>query len=255
MHRLCRSSPLKFTLGFSSGKPTQLRRRPKCLVPSRSNSKRCASICICSCRTYSVSVAIAPLNIATGELCDEVGGKPHWDRIVGFYAASAAFQLAGLAAFIVLAYSGVGGASAFSKKDMQLEKAVVATPRRKRPSDSGWIMPRSSDGRIPGSPVGRPEPEREPQREKELVDPIRQTTEIQRYSLVQIWRRSAFVAATMAISLVQNLLACGLFGRLRIQGDIPVLRTTMLYSFYISQCCGTLLVMVRRNHGFGALVQ
>lgn len=178
--------------------------------------------------------------------------------LLAFYAASAAFQLVGLAAFIVLAYSGVGGAAAFSKKDLQLEKAVVATPRRKRPSESGWIVPRSSDGRIPGSPVlmiGRPEPERELQREKELVDPIRQTIEIQRHSLVQIWRRSAFVAATMAISLVQNLLACGLFGRLRIQGDIPVLRTTMLYSFYISQCCGTLLVMVSRNRGFGALVE
>ena len=151
-----------------------------------------------------------------------------------------------MAAFIVLAYSGVGGAAAFSKKDEQLVRAVVSKPRTKKPSDRGWIVPRSSDGRIPGSPVGRPDTEREPQQGsgKDLVDPIRQTVEIQRHSLAQIWRRSAFVAVTMAISLVQNLLVCGLFARLRVQGDLAELRTIMLYSFYISQCCGTVLVMV-----------
>ena len=53
------------------------------------------------------------------------------------------FQVAGMAAFIVLAYSGVGGATAFSKKDAQLVRAVVASPRTKKPSDRGWIVPRS----------------------------------------------------------------------------------------------------------------
>eukprot|EP01045_Picozoa_sp_COSAG04_P026895 COSAG04_NODE_3827_length_2491_cov_1.993729_2_plen_232_part_00 len=228
------------------------------MLSFRSNAK--GAVCpfgVFGNRTYSVSIAIAPLNVATGELCDEVRGKPHWDRIVGFYGASSVFQVAGMAAFIVLAYSGVGGAAAFSKKDAQLERAVVTTPRTKKPSDRGWIVPRSSDGRIPGSPVGRPEPEREPQRDsgKELVEPIRQTVDIERYSLAQIWRRSAFVAVTMAISLVQNLLVCGLFARLRVQGDLAELRTIMLYSFYISQCCGTVLVMVSEHRRFAALVQ
>lgn len=202
------------------------------------------STCFCFDRTYSVSIAIAPLNVVTGELCDEARGKPYWDRIIAFYSTSSAFQLAGLVAFAVLAYSGVGGADAFSKKDAQLQRAVVATPRTKRPADRGWIVPRSSDGRIPGSPGQRPEREPEQSSDKQLVDPNHRHSLVRNHSLVQIWRKSAYVAATMAISLVQNLLVCGLFCRLRVQGDLPALRTTMLYSFYISQCIGTVVVMV-----------
>lgn len=121
---------------------------------------------ICLCRTYSVSVVIAPLNLATGELCDETTGTAYWDRILVYYAASSAFQLAGMVAFVVLAYTDVG-AAAFSKKDAQLERAAVTTPRRRRAkqspahalspspgspqpferrrSEKGWIVP-TSDG-------------------------------------------------------------------------------------------------------------
>lgn len=219
-----------------------------------------------------MSIAIAPLNLATGELCDEASRKPYWDRIVSYYVASCGFQLAGMAAFVVLAYSGVGGAVAFSKKDAQLKSDAVATLRPKRASDSGWIVPRLSDGRITGAGLTpEPEPEQpqpksklesklewesgtERQPETELVDPAHQATPPHRHALLYIWRKSAFVAVTMAISLVQNLLACGIFSRLRVQGDIAELRTTMLYSFYISQCCGTLLVMVSRLPGFAVLV-
>jgi hypothetical protein len=108
--------------------------------------------------TYSVSWAIAPLNIVSGELCDEGTARPHWDRLVLYYTAGSAFQILGLLAFVVLAYTQIGGA-AFSRKDQLLERVAVATPRRKKAAaflpngnEKGWIVP-TSDGRVPGRRV------------------------------------------------------------------------------------------------------
>lgn len=193
--------------------------------------------------TYSVSWAIAPLNIATGQLCDEGSATPHWDRVVVYYSAGSTFQILGLVAFIVLAYTHVGG-GAFSRKDHLLERAAVATPRRKKvapaaferkDNEKGWIVP-TSDGKVPGGGEQLPQVDRP---SRAAVSPAEA-----RHSLVYIWRKCLYVAAAMVISLLENLLVCGLFARLRVQGDIPNLRTTMFYSFYISQCFGTIVVMV-----------
>jgi hypothetical protein len=117
---------------------------------------------------------------------------------------------------------------------------IPGSVSKQKPSLPSADRPASS----PGQEATQPEPEPELELERKRADVNRRTTDLPRHSLVFIWRKSAFVAATMVISLLQNLLVCGLFGRLRVQGDLPGLRTLMLYSFYISQCCGTAVVMV-----------
>ena len=45
------------------------------------------------------------------------------------------------------------------------------------------------------------------------------------------------------MGLLENLLVCGEFARLPVQGQIPSLRTLMMYSFYAAQCVGAMVAM------------
>ena len=45
------------------------------------------------------------------------------------------------------------------------------------------------------------------------------------------------------MGLLENLLVCGEFARLPVQGQIPSLRTLMMYSFYAVQCVGAMVAM------------
>ena len=202
--------------------------------------------------TYSVSWMIAPLNVATGELCDTHSGGARWQSVVLYYSAGAVFQLLGLAAFVVVAWCTHEGFDAFTDRDLQHAGKYAATPRTPRRRKAGAPLP-IRDSQILRVPATATDSDARPQ------------------TLREIWRKCGWVGGAMVLSLVQNILICGLFQELRVQGQIPSLRTLMFYAFYvrpktllgrapasladrwrghprarpqISQCCGTLLVML-----------
>lgn len=204
--------------------------------------------------TYSVSWAIAPVNLALGELCigDDPGersaatasaggvGKPvpDWDKIYGFYGVGSMLNVVGAAVFVLFVCRTQRGESAFRSKNDQLKGTLSdgllsASPSssfsssEQQPSTvSDWVTRAESGGPTVGAGGS-----------------LQKVVSAPPLSSAEVWGRCLWIGGVMVVGLLENLLVCGEFARLPVQGQIPSLRTLMMYSFYAAQCVGAMVAM------------
>ena len=94
------------------------------------------------------------------------------------------------------------GFDAFTDRDLQHAGKYAATPRTPRRRKAGAPLP-IRDSQILRVPATATDSDARPQ------------------TLREIWRKCGWVGGAMVLSLVQNILICGLFQELRVQGQIP----------------------------------
>eukprot|EP01048_Picozoa_sp_COSAG05_P003763 COSAG05_NODE_181_length_14767_cov_9.554859_5_plen_427_part_00 len=180
--------------------------------------------------TYLVSFIVAPVNVMLGELCTmrEPSGKPmatpemHWDKMFEYYGIGSVLNIAGCVMFVIFTTSTDVAGKAFKTKDDQLSSPILSVQTTDEAARSAQQI-QHSDAAPPQLPAAGSAP------------PL---------GLCAVWSRCLGVGCVMAMCLLQNLLVCGEYARLPIQGQIPALRTLMMYSYYGAQCVGACVAMI-----------
>ena len=194
--------------------------------------------------TYLVSWVVAPVNVALGELCTvrEPDGslmetpQVHWDKIFEYYAIGCILNVVGCVMFIVFTTGTQKARQAFQTKDDQLTTAILGSVQQQVPESASWVVEPVNGSMLTSPPPSSPPSSPRPQlAAAESAPPL---------ELCQVWRKCFFVGGVMALCLIENLLVCGEYSRLPIQGQIPSLRTLMMYSYYAAQCVGASVAMI-----------
>ena len=180
--------------------------------------------------TYLVSWVVAPVNMALGELCElrDADGAlldipvQHWNRIFGFYGISSVLNVGGAGVFVMFTCRAQVALKAFATKDDQLRAPMLLS---QEPSVAEWLS--GAEGNSPISSAKH----------------LQKAVSVPPSSRLEVWKRCSMVGSVMAVGLLENLLVCGEYSQLQIQGQLPSLRTMMMYSYYAAQCIGACVAM------------
>jgi len=176
---------------------------------------------------YGFSLCVAPLNLQLGDLCSTDG--PQWSRIWEFYSISTIFNFLGLLAFVVLGKGTKTGYHLLLDKDSRLrhEGTLVMGPHRIAVKE-GYVA----------AEVQRPEDESkvEMAQETEMSSGVG-------LPMRTVWKKCTLYATSLFFTLLVNMVVCGEYTKVPLQGQIEPLHTWLYYSYFITQMCGAVLAM------------
>lgn len=223
--------------------------------------------------TFCVSLCMAPVNLAIGGLMNCMTYAVSWRAVWTFYSVAMLLNIAGITG-VALLCNQPAGRREFLKKDVLISPRARAR-KQDHPEERAEEGDRSEQRRLltvggeENSPYGRhaslsagrrgsltgslnlgvPHSVNTPPRARLAAQPSSlagspaRGVVKEKLTTCAIVRASAPAGFTMVLSLVESLLVCSQYSRLTPR-DLQALPTIMFYSYYTSQCGGTLLNMI-----------